>query len=182
MPPSIETNRLLLRPFTPDDAEALHAQVFGDPDVMEFLPGGIPRTLKQTERVIEYYTEAWKQYGYGVWAATLKDSGVMIGQAGLNFVEDVQQTEVLFAIGKAYWGKGYAPEAAQAAMRFGFHEAGLGKIVALVALENERSLNVIKKLGMQVRRDVKLWKMKLKMFVMPVESFVSGDATFIPHD
>src|SRR5262245_42451409 len=63
MPPSIETNRLLLRPFTPDDAEALHTQIFGDPDAMEFLPGGIPRTLKQTERVIEYYTDAWKQYG-----------------------------------------------------------------------------------------------------------------------
>lgn len=182
MPPSIETNRLLLRPFTPDDAEALHTQIFGDPDAMEFLPGGIPRTLNQTERVIGYYTDAWKQYGYGVWAVTLKDIGTLIGQAGLNFVEDVQQTEVLYAIGKAYWGKGYAPEAAHAAMGFGFHQVGLGKIIALAAPENQRSLKVIKKLGMQYRRDVKLWRMKLNMYVMPIESFVSGDAVFIPHD
>src|SRR5690348_7482304 len=127
MPRSIETRRLLLRPFTVEDTEALHTQVFGDPEVMEYLPGGIPRMLKQTERVIEYYTESWNQYGYSVWAMTLKDKGTLIGQCGLNFVDDLHQVEVLYALGKAYWGKGYAFEGAHAAMRYGFHQGGLGK-------------------------------------------------------
>ena len=183
MPPTIETDRLLLRPFTLDDAEALHTAVYSDPDAMQFLPGGVPRTLKQTERVIAYYIDHWKQRGYGVWAMVHAEDEKLIGQAGLNFIEEINQTEVLYAIAKPYWAQGIATEAARAVCRYAYRsDVGITKVAALVDPENTYSKKVIEKLGMEYRRDLKLWRMKLQMYVSTPLTFQSGGAsTFILH-
>jgi ribosomal-protein-alanine N-acetyltransferase len=183
MPPTIETDRLLLRPFTLDDAEALHSAIFSDPDVMEFMPGGIPRAVKQTERVIEYYIDHWQQRDYGVWAVVHKEDDKLIGQAGLNFIDEISQTEVLYAFAKPYWAQGLATEAARASCRYAYRsDIGITKVIALVHPDNTYSKKVIDKLGMEYRREVKLWRMKLLMYVSTALTFQSGGAsTFILH-
>jgi ribosomal-protein-alanine N-acetyltransferase len=182
MPPTIETDRLLLRPFTLDDTEALHSAVFGDPDAMQFLPGGIPRTLKQTERVIQYYLDHWEQHGYGVWAVIHKDDDRLIGQCGLNFIEEINQTEVLYALAKPYWAQGLATEAARTACRYAYRsDVGITKVAALVHPDNTYSKKVIENLGMDYRRDIKLWSMKLQMYVGTPQTLHSGGSTFILH-
>lgn len=176
--PTIETDRLLLRPFTLEDAPALHEAVFGDEDVMLFLPPGIPGTLAKTQRVIDYYNDHWEQKGYGVFAVIHRADDRLIGQCGLNFVPEVQQTEVLYAIDKAYWGKELALEGARAVCRYGFYAKALTKIMALAAAENARSLRVIEKLGMDYRRDIKLWKMKLRMYMVTPQTLKIGRTDF----
>lgn len=178
MPPTIETDRLTLRPFESDDALALHAAVFGDADAMKYLPGGIPRTVEQTQRVIDYYIDHWDHFNYGVWAVMHRDDNKLIGQAGLNFVPEVQQIEVLYAIGKEYWGKEYALEAAKAACRYAFYTINETKLVGLAAPENKRSVRVLEKLGFERRREVKLWKMKLGMYALIPGKLKVGNAAF----
>jgi ribosomal-protein-alanine N-acetyltransferase len=176
--PTIETDRLLLRPFTPEDAPALHEAVFGDEEAMLYIPPGMPGTLAKTQRVIDYYNDHWEQQGYGVWAVVHRADGKLIGQCGLNFVPEVQQTEVLYAIHKDYWGQELALEGARTSCRYGFYRKGLTKIMALAAPENTRSLRVIEKLGMDYRREIKLWSTKLKMYMVTPQTLKIGKTDF----
>jgi RimJ/RimL family protein N-acetyltransferase len=178
---SIETERLMLRPFTMEDAPALHAAVYGDEAVMTYLPGGIPRSVSKVEGVIEYYLTHWEHWKYGVWAVTDKESGDLLGQAGLNYVADLQEVEVLYALGRSTWGKGYATEAANAAMHYGFEKHQLDKIIAMAAPDNDASIRVLKKLGMTFRYDVKLWKMKLRLYALPRQDFKYSNAPYEIH-
>ena len=178
MPPLIETDRLLLRPFTLDDTQALHAAVYGSEEAMRYMPGGIPRTEKQTERVIEYYHDHWQEHGSGVWAVIHRADQKLIGQCGLNFVPEIQQTEVLYAIGQEYWGRELALEAAKAACRYAFYSISLTKLAALASPENKRSVRVLEKLGFEYRRNIEVWKMKLGMYVVIPTTLKVGDAAY----
>lgn len=175
---TLETDRLILRPFEADDAGALHAAVYGDPVVMDFMPGRGPRLVKQVQNLIDYFTDHWDRFGYGAWALTEKDSGTLIGQCGLNYVADLQETEVLFALAQSAWGRGYATEAAHAALRYGFDKHVFDQIIALVAPENTASQRVIEKLHMQYQRNVKLAKMKLQLYQILRQDYKPGGAFF----
>ncbi len=180
--PTLETARLMLRPFTEEDAEALHAAVYGDADVMRYMPGGIPRTLAQTQNVVDFFISHWTLNGYGAWAVIQKSDQRFIGQCGLNFVAELQDVEVLYALAKDTWGQGLATEAAHASMRYGFNKLALGKIIALAAKDNKASRRVMEKLGMTYRREVKLWKMKLAQYVLPRTEFYAGDVVYAIHE
>ena len=175
---SIETARLILRPFVLEDVDALHAAVYGDPDAMRFIPPGFPRPLEKTRSVVEFFIDQAERNGYSAWAMTLKDSSELIGQCGLGWLPEIKQTEVLYALGKAHWGKGFATEGAQASLRYGFSTVGLGKIVALAHVDNIASQRVMQKLGMTYRRTIELWSMKLKMFAIPRDKFRTGDSPY----
>ena len=64
VPPSIETLRLVLRPFAPGDLARL-AEIMSDPDVMHYLPGGTPRTREQAAKTLDFIFGHWEQHGYG---------------------------------------------------------------------------------------------------------------------
>jgi ribosomal-protein-alanine N-acetyltransferase len=181
-PPTLETERLLLRPFTEDDAEALHEAVYSNADVMRYMPGGIPRTLSQTQNVVDFFINHWELNGYGAWAVIQKSDQRFIGQCGLGFVSELQDVEVLYALAKDTWGHGLATEAAHASLRYGFSELQPGKIIALAAKENKASRRVMEKLGMTYRREVKLWKMKLAQYVLPRVEFYAGDVVYAIHE
>ncbi len=175
---AIRTARLLLRPFSPQDAPALHAAVFGDDEAMRYMPPGSAIPLARVQSALEFHLSQWQERGYGVWAVTDPDSGLLMGQCGLSYLPELKRTEVLYALGRAHWGKGYATEAARAAVRYGFGEPGLTRIIALAAPENAASIGVMKKLGMAYRRDVKLWGMKLSMYAVPRDRWRDDGSPF----
>lgn len=148
---SIETERLILRPFTLDDVDNHHRAVYGDAGVMRYMPGGLPRTREQTERVIAYFMDHWDRHGFGAWAVVEQASGSLIGQCGLNTVPDTHplEVEVLYALAQSAWGQGFATEAARASLRYGFEQVRLDRIIALAAPDNAASRHVMDKLGMK---------------------------------
>jgi ribosomal-protein-alanine N-acetyltransferase len=91
----------------------------------------------------------WQRHGFGTWAVEDRDTRVFLGHVGLRFVEEVGETEVLYAFARDAWGRGIATEAAGAAVRFGFEHGGLQRIVAFAVPENRASTRVMEKLGMR---------------------------------
>ena len=145
--PEIETSRLRLRAFTPDDLDDL-LQVFGDAEVMKYISGGKPRSREDTQKGLLSSLEGWQRRGFGLWAVVVKESEKLIGYCGLIFLDDTPEIEVAYGLARAYWGKGYATEAALASLRFGFEKLQLERIVAVVNPDNVASQRVLEKLGM----------------------------------
>lgn len=150
MPLPIETRRLTIRSFTTRDAPALHERVFGDPEVMRFIPRGASVSLERTRGTIERFIAHEREQGFGLWAVDLNETDELIGDAGLSLVEGRgPEVEVAYHFGKAWWGHGYATEAATAAMDFGFRECGLSEIIAICYPEHAASRRVMEKAGMR---------------------------------
>jgi RimJ/RimL family protein N-acetyltransferase len=145
--PEIETTRLRLRAFTPDDLDDLFL-IFGDEEVMRYISNGKPRSLEETGRGLLRTIEGWQKRGFGLWAMTIKGSDRVIGYCGLIYLDDTPEIEIAYGLAKAHWAKGYATEAARATLEFGFEKLKLERIVAVVNPENIPSQRVLEKLGM----------------------------------
>lgn len=149
----IETERLRLRPFQPEDLAVYHATIYGDAEVMTYLPGGVPRPIEVVTETMDYFMSHQERYGFSIWAIFEKESETFVGHGGLIYAPRTdearsKEVEIAYAFGKAYWGKGYATEVARASLKFGFEEAGLAKIIALAFPANLPSQRVMQKIGM----------------------------------
>lgn len=150
MPLPIATRRLVIRSFTPLDARPLHERVFGDAEVMRFIPRGASPSVERTRATIERFLAHEREKGFGLWAVELKETGELIGDAGLFLVEGTgPEVEVAYHFGRTWWGQGYATEAAIASMDFGFRECGLTEIIAICYPDHIASRRVMEKAGMR---------------------------------
>jgi len=174
----IETARLILRPFAPEDLDRL-AAILADPGVVRYLPGGNPRTREQTDKTLQFIIGHWEQYGFGWWAITHKASRELIGWCGLKLIDTTREVEVLYLFARPYWGRGYATEAASASLRYGFQELGLDRIIALAVPENVVSRRVMEKLGMQYERTANYYNLDLAVYAITRQAFHPGQAAYI---
>lgn len=148
MKPILETERLLLRRFTPHDVDDLLRQVYSDPETMRYLPGGKPCSREQTEQMVQRFIEHWEHHGFGAMAIIHRANRQLIGQIGLQFIPGEAAVEIFYAIARPYWGKGLTTEAARAALVYGFEKAGLDSIMAVAVPDNIASQRVMQKIGM----------------------------------
>ena len=144
---TLTTERLTLRPFRADDAQEHYDCLVSRPEAMRFLPGGVPGTPADSERITTFFAEHWERRGYGVWAVC-DATGAMLGQCGLNDVAQRDCVEVLYAFAPEHWGHGYATESGEAAVRYGFETVGLPALCGYVVAKNTASVRVLEKLGM----------------------------------
>ena len=148
--PTLRTDRLTLRAFADAD-RAAYAALRADPDVVRFLPGGealVPFADQIADSRLAAFRDAWDA-GYGVWAVEETATGAFVGQAGLAAMDRSSAVEVLYALARPFWGRGYAREAAAAALRFGFETVGLDRIVGFVVPENTASARVLEAVGLR---------------------------------
>ena len=149
---SLETDRLLLRELVPDDLEPLH-EVLGDPETMRYYPH--PFSRDETAEWIARNRERYAKDGFGLWAMVLKETGVVVGDAGLTVqeVDGEELVEVGWHVHRGHQGRGLATEAGRASVGHGFREIGLDRIISLIRPENEPSWRVAEKLGMRVWKE-----------------------------
>ena len=144
----IDTVRTRLRPWQADDGN-LFATLHAHPEVMRDLGGPIDRTA--SDKKLVNYMAAYRQYGFSRWAIETKD-GDFIGYAGVMPSHDGHPLGAHFQIGwrltRSAWGKGYATEAARAALDDAFARARLTEVVAYTAPDNPRSQAVMDRLRM----------------------------------
>ncbi len=145
----LETDRLLLREFTLDDAEAFYP-LCTDPAIIRYThdPGGVTsveqaREILRTRPIADY-----QKYGFGRLACVLKSSGLVIGFSGLKYLDDLREVDVGYRFLPAYWGLGLATEACRPVIRHGFDALKLQSIIGLVSPENAASVRVLEKLGL----------------------------------
>lgn len=144
------TRRLMLRPFWDDDF-ARFAAINADPEVMRFFPK--PLNRQESDALIARIMMHFAKHGFGLWAVEAP-GGVspLVGMVGLSTVPAdlpcAPAVEVGWRLGKAWWGRGYATEAAAAALRDGVERCGIRHFVSFTAEINTPSRAVMERLGM----------------------------------
>jgi [ribosomal protein S5]-alanine N-acetyltransferase len=154
--PILETERLVLREFVPDDVDAV-ALVLSDPETMRYYPAALDRAgvAAWIERNRRRYTDA----GHGLWAMVLKSSGEVVGDCGLSrqTVDGTDEIEIGYHVRRDLWGQGYASEAARACQSYGFARLGADRLISLIRPENLPSRRVAEKTGLSLWKEV-MWR------------------------
>ncbi|HNW86664.1 MAG TPA: GNAT family protein [Candidatus Limiplasma sp.] len=142
--PALQTERLVLRMFTPCDTVDVFA--YAQSKVVGPMAGWQPhRSIEESRQVVEHFIH----HG-DVWAIVEKKSGRVIGSVGLHadLKREVENARMIgYALGEKYWGKGYATEAAAAVLRFAFEDLNCPVVSAYHFPGNRGSKHVIEKLG-----------------------------------
>lgn len=159
----VETNRLILRPFTPEDVEAAYEMNLDEAVSRYTGDGGVVSKAEVRRRITEDIIGDYHRTGYGRLAVIEKSSQAFMGFAGLKYLEDLKETDLGYRLMSRYWGHGYATEAARACLETGFTQLGLSRIIALVLPENRSSIRVLDKLGFVkqgevIEEDLLAWK------------------------
>jgi RimJ/RimL family protein N-acetyltransferase len=157
--PSLETDRLLLRPWRPAEDLDLLAELNADPAVMRWVAPNRPLRREESADFLDRIVRHWHEHGFGLWAVVprAEPGAPCIGFAGLAvpaFLPAVlPAVEVGWRLAPAWWGRGLATEAARVSVAFGFERLGLRSVVSIIEPGNARSLRVAEKLGMRPGRD-----------------------------
>lgn len=146
---TLRTKRLILRPWREADL-APFAALNADPEVMAHFPKVLDRA--ESDGLAGRIGEQFATHGFGLWALEVPDSVPFAGYIGLMMVPDAMPfapaVEVGWRLARAHWGKGYATEAARAAVAYGFDTLGLVEVVSFTVPANARSIAVMARLGM----------------------------------
>lgn len=160
----LETERLILRQFTEDDADNLF-ELNSDPDVVRFTPDvSQPTEYKviQTQILPRFFSYYKKYDGYGVWAVIEKSSQDFIGWFLFRpavyasyfdpTLANPSDIELGYRLRKAAWGKGYATEGSKALILKGFSELGTQLVIAVALAANVASIRVLEKVGLKLKK------------------------------
>jgi len=147
----LETERLILRKFTPADLDEL-IKLRSDDAVIKYLGG---RTLQNPEAItkrMQFYLDCYEKFGFGMSAMIWKATGTMIGWSGIQPLDGTTEIEVGYGMTKEFWGKGIGYECAMAWLKYAFETAGLERIVAVASPENTGSWRIMEKCGMRYEK------------------------------
>lgn len=155
MPSQLETERLILRPFTEDDLDAAYEMLEGHPDVWKYDPG-FQRTREVRDAIIRKYIMTNDPDGVGTLAVVRKDTGALIGYVGLQFYIlpreplATPEVELYYKLGRQHWDQGFAIEACQRMLDWAFDDLRLHRIVTITDKNNEPSKRLMERLGMRI--------------------------------
>ncbi len=153
----LETERLILRPFQDNDLDRIYA-ILSHPDIWVHDPGR-PRTFEETRSFLIFRDGAYHNARFGQMAVIRKSDEAIIGYCGLQLllldhgIFKSPEVEMFFALDRAEWGQGYISEAGHEIIRYGFEDLRLRRIVSTAAIENRRSINLMRRLGMHLVSD-----------------------------
>lgn len=146
----LEAKRLILREMTQDDLPALQG-ILQDEETMYAYNGAFDEA--ETQAWLDRQLSRYAQYGFGLWAVVLKESGGMIGQCGLTMQpwRGDEVLEVGYLFNRAFWHHGYATEAARGCMEYAFDRLGAREVCSIIRETNLPSRRVAERNGMTVR-------------------------------
>jgi ribosomal-protein-alanine N-acetyltransferase len=160
----LETERLLLRPMLATDLDALHL-IFTDLKVMAAFHHP-PFNREQMERWLQRNLDHQNEFGYGLFSVIFKETGELIGDCGLEQMDDLQAAELGYDFRSEFWNQGFATEAATAVRDYAFNVLRLPQLISLIRVGNLASKRVAEKVGMTLaeefsRYGIQYWKYSL---------------------
>jgi ribosomal-protein-alanine N-acetyltransferase len=162
----LETERLLLRQLTTDDAEFMF-ELLNDPSFIRNIGDRHIRTLDDAcSYIVNGPVKSYEKNGFGLNLIVLKETKESIGICGLIRREGLDDVDIGYALLPRFWSKGYAVEAARATKVYAKDVIGLNRIVAIVDPANEGSIRVIEKIGLRYEKMIRLSEddIELKLF------------------
>lgn len=155
----LKTERLKIRQINTDDAEFM-LSLLNEPDWIKYIGD---RGIQTVEAAKQYIQDGpmtmYEEHGIGLYLVELKESQTPIGICGLIQRDFLKDVDLGFAIHSKYWGSGYAFEAAYAILTYGTEVLGFRRIVGFTSLDNEKSANLLLKLGMNEEGKMKFVSM-----------------------
>jgi uncharacterized protein len=145
---TLETERLILRRFTLDDAGAMLRNLYGDAEAMRYLPWETHTDISKSRALMAGYAAGYADEDYYAWAIVPKSVGEPIGYTGIFVDNGIDAVAVSYGIGKPWWCQGYTSEALAALIRFFFDEVGVNRVYATHDPRNPNSGAVMRKCGM----------------------------------
>lgn len=144
----IETQRLILREYTPNDFDALY-EILSDPETMQHYPK--PYDAAGTKRWLDWSLNNYATYGFGLWAIILKENGTFIGDCGLTMqpIDGEMLPEIGYHIHKNHWRKGYGSEAARAVRDWAFQNTDFDCLYSYMTATNLPSYSTAASAGMK---------------------------------
>jgi ribosomal-protein-alanine N-acetyltransferase len=147
---SLQTRRLVLRPFQPSDATVAFGW-FGDPVVMRFTPTGPDKSIEETEARLVSYQKHQDMHGFSKWVVVERNSGAAIGDSGLFVLQGYGWVDLGFRFARQYWDNGFATEVASAWVNAAL-DIRIVELGAFVHPENLASIRVLEKIGFRAKR------------------------------
>lgn len=153
----IETPRLILRPFTEDDAPASFV-MNSDPEVMRYLGGVSVTSVEDVREMLKQSTLAdYDKHGFGRHAVIHKETNEFMGFAGLKYIEELDEVDLGYRLITKFWRQGYGYEASLPCLDFAFNELGLDRIIAMANPNNFASISLMKKLGFSYEKPIHIY-------------------------
>jgi RimJ/RimL family protein N-acetyltransferase len=176
--PEIETERLTLRQATSTHLNDWAERVFADPEVIRYMPKRDMTPYARAERALNNYNKFWTQHKVGGWVITDKVDGQLIGSCEIEYLDETDEYELGYCLGKAYWGKGIATETAHAVTRFGFESAELDRIIAVVVPENTASYRVLEHIGFVYEKKARYYDLDVVYYAITRDKFQADDSFY----
>jgi [ribosomal protein S5]-alanine N-acetyltransferase len=147
-PPRLETERLVLRKMTLDDAGAVFAYA-SDPEVTRYVLWETHRSVEDSRAFLDLTARKYQGGGEPDWGMVYKGDGRLVGTCGfVGWSREHARAELGYVLNRSYRGRGLAPEAVRAMIAFGFEEMDLNRVEARCVAENTASARVMEKAGM----------------------------------
>lgn len=152
----LETERLILRRITPDDAPFI-LELLNEAAFLRFIGDKGVRSIEDAEQyILKGPVESYERLGFGLYLVALKSSGVPIGICGLVKRASLEDVDIGFAFLSDYRRNGYAFESAAAVKDYGQKALGLRRLLAITQPDNTGSIRVLEKIGLKFERLIRL--------------------------
>jgi RimJ/RimL family protein N-acetyltransferase len=162
----LETERLFLRGLKPEDAQFILA-LLNEPSFLRFIGDKKVRTIQDAEQYIQNGPVAsYERHGFGLCLVELKDTHTPIGICGLLKRDELPDPDIGFAFLPDFWNKGFAFESAAAVMNDARERLNLNRVLAITNQDNEPSIKLLQKLGLQIERTIKLSTDSSELFLL----------------
>ena len=164
----LETSRLILRTFRPEDLAAL-CELYSDWEVRKYFPDGV-LTVDETREELEFYLDGgWPEHPQlGLWAVVERSSNTLIGRCGILpwTIDGRTETELAYLIKRSHWRKGFASEAASAVVAHAGGPLGLTRLIALIHENNIASIRTAEKLGFCFNKTITIEDIGAQLYVL----------------
>ena len=160
----LQTKRLLVRESTVDDVDEFY-RIYKDPSITLYMENLYEDRDTEAAYMKAYIDQIYGFYGYGLWTVILKETGQIIGRAGLSIREGYDFPELGFLIDTAFQKQGYGFEVCNAILKYAREELAFEKVQALADERNVISINLLQKLGFIYDRDVTVENRRYRLYL-----------------
>ena len=149
----LRTQRCIVREMTPEDVDEFY-EIYKEPSITAHMEGLYPERAQEIDYIKKYIKNVYEFFEYGLWTVVEKQSGKIIGRAGISWREETKAVELGYVIAKPFQRQGYAYEVCCAILKYAYDELEMKQVAAYIKKENEASRALCRKLEFELKGEI----------------------------